>query len=272
MANLTEAMNRTLKIILITFLSFGVYFVLDDIFFKDLRAWVDGIINQLGISHIIAYAFFGIPIVLGAALIHGPKGVIDSLGLDKSIINGFLFALICTAPMLIGFAVVFDFNTEMSIDKILISVIAAAFFEELYFRSFLFGQLYNFTKLGFIPAVIMGALLFASVHLYQSDELSTLVGVFLTTLLGGILFAWVYVEWNSNIWVPIFLHLFMNLFWEMFSVSDNAFGGTYSNVFRLVTIALIIALTVFYKRKKGIRLEINRKTLWMKKNWLQQRL
>jgi len=103
------------------------------------------------------------------------------------------------------------------------------------------------------------------VHLYQSDELSTLVGVFLTTLLGGILFAWLYVEWDNNLWVPIFLHLFMNLFWEMFSVSDNAFGGAYSNIFRLITIALVIALTVLYKRKKGIKLEVNMNTIWMKK-------
>ena len=141
-------MNKTLKIFLITVLSFGSYFVFDDIFFKDVRKWLFEIINQLGISHIMAYAIFGIPIVLGTILIHDSKRIIGSFGLDKSIVKGILFSLICTLPMFIGFAIVFDFNTEITINKILISIVAAAFFEELYFRGFLFGQLYRFTKMG----------------------------------------------------------------------------------------------------------------------------
>jgi len=258
-------MNRTIKILLITFLSFGVYFVLDDMFFNDFRTWLNGVINQFGISHVITYAVFGIPIILGATFMHGPKVLVDSLGLNKPVLKGVLFSLICTFPMFLGFAIVFDLNSEISLNTVLINLIAAAFFEELFFRGFLFGQLYRYTKLGFIPSVIIGALLFATLHLYQSEELSTLIGVFLTTLLGGILFAWVYTEWNYNLWVPIFLHLFMNLFWELFSVSDNAFGGIYSNVFRLITIALIIVLTVLNKRKKEIRLEINKNSIWIKK-------
>lgn len=258
-------MNRTLKILLITVLSFGSYFVIDDIFFKDLRKWLFEIISQLGISHIIAYAIFGIPIVLGTILIHDIKGIISGLGLDKSIVKGILFSLICTLPMFIGFAIVFDFNTEITVNKILISIVAAAFFEELYFRGFLFGQLFRFTKIGFIPSVVIGALLFATIHLYQSEDLSTLIGIFFVTLLGAILFAWVYIEWKNNLWIPIFLHLFMNLSWELFSVSDNAFGGIYSNVFRVVTLALIITITIIYKKKKGIKLEINKHTLWIKK-------
>jgi len=263
-------MNRTLKIFLITVLSFAGYFILDDIFFNDIRKWLNEITGQLGISHIIAYAIFGMPLVLGTILIHKRTKIINSFGLDKSIIKGILFSLISTLPMFVGFAIIFDFNTEITTNKILISVIAAAFFEELYFRGFLFGQLYRFTKIGFIPSVVIGALLFATVHLYQSEELSTLIGIFLVTLLGAILFAWVYIEWNSNIWIPVFLHLFMNLFWELFSISDNALGGMYSNIFRVVTIALIIILTILYKKKKGIKLEINKHTIWMKKNWQQQ--
>jgi len=79
------------------------------------------------------------------------------------------------------------------------------------------------------------------------------------------LFAWLYVEWNYNLWVPIFLHMLMNLSWGLFSVSDNAFGGIYSNVFRIATIVLAITLTLFYKKKKRTKLEINKNTIWMKK-------
>jgi uncharacterized protein len=257
-------MNKTLQIFLITIISFALYFVLDDIYFKDVRKGLIEMINQGGISHIIAYAIFGTPIILGSILIHNLKEFIGSLGLNKSIAEGILFSLICTLPMLVGFAVVFNFNSEITINDLLIKVIAAAFFEELYFRGFLFGQLFRYTKLGFLPSVIIGALLFGIIHFYQSTDLTILVGIFLTTLLGAILFAWAYVEWNYNLWIPVFLHLFMNLFWQMFSAGENALGGIYANVFRISALVLIILLTVLYKRKKGYALEVNRKTIWMK--------
>ncbi len=80
--------------------------------------------------------------------------------------------------MLIGYAIVFDFNRNITTDEILVSAVAAGFFEELFFRGFLFGQLYRFSKLGFFPSVVIGALLFASMHLYQSNDAITLAGIF----------------------------------------------------------------------------------------------
>ncbi|MEM6318925.1 MAG: CPBP family intramembrane glutamic endopeptidase [Bacteroidota bacterium] len=114
-----------------------------------------------------------------------------------------------------------------------------------------------------MPAVLFGAIYFGSLHLYQSTEFNQLVGIFLVTFLGGILFAWLYTEWDFNIWVPVFVHMLMNFAWELFSVSSNALGGTYSNVFRIVTIALVIILTIRYKKRKGLQLEVNKKTLFL---------
>lgn len=258
-------MNKSLKILVITVVTFTGYFVLDDLFFYDLRSWLNGIINQLGVSHIIVYAISGIPLVLGVIYMHKLSNVFDSFGLNRSFSQGLIFGLICTLPMLIGYAIFFDLNMELTLNTFLISGISAAFFEELFFRGFLYGQLYRYTKLGFLPSVIIGALLFAFIHLYQSDDFSTLVGIFLVTFLGAILFAWVYSEWNHNIWVPISIHFFMNFFWMLFSAGDNALGGLYANIFRVITILLIIGVTVIYKKKKGQKLEINRKTVWMKK-------
>lgn len=259
-------MRRELRIILITAVSFGLYFILDALYFNAIRKWLFENIKQFGISHILAYSIFGLLLILATALMHKVSGVIDSLGLNGSIIKGFLFSFICTMPMFIGYAAAFDFSQEITPDNILIKVIAAAFFEELYFRAFLFGQIYRYTRLGFFPSIVFGAFLFAFIHLYQSQDLSTLVGVFLTTFLGAVLFAWAYVEWQYNIWVPIFLHLLMNLFWLMFSVSDNAFGGIYANIFRTLSLILIIVLTIIYKRRKNIPFEINKKTIWLKKD------
>ena len=262
-------MNKTIKVVLITILFFGVYYSLQQMFFSDIRKLLNEFISNIGVCHFITYLIIGIPLFTGVGIIHKFKNFPDVLGLNGSIGKGFLFALICSFPMLIGYAVLFDFNTELTFTRILMGALIAAFVEELFFRGILFGQIYRFTNIGFILSIVFGALVFALGHLYQSQDFTTLVGIFLTTFLGAILFAWVYVEWNYNLWVSIFLHLFMNLFWMMFSVSDNAFGGTYANIFRIITVVFIIGLTVLYKLKKGIKFEINKNTLLMKRNWLQ---
>ena len=258
-------MSKTLKITLLTVVAFGIHFLFDSIYFKDIRGALNEVINQFGISHIIAYLIVGIPIFAGTLLISKKNAFFKNLGLDKSFLKALAFSVVCTLPMFLGFSLFFDLNTDIKLNTILISVLAAAFFEELYFRGFLFGQLYKHTSLGFIASVLLGSLLFGLIHLYQSDVLTELVGIFLITFLGAILFAWVYVEWNYNLWVPILLHALMNLAFEIFNVADNALGGTYLNVFRTITIALIIIITILYKKRKGIPLEVNRNTFLIKK-------
>nr|WP_294859809.1 CPBP family intramembrane glutamic endopeptidase [uncultured Fluviicola sp.] len=257
-------MSRSLSVISITLLSFGVYFFLANTYFSELRLWIDTRIHQLGLSHILVYVIVSLPIILGASIINQWNRCKATLGLNRSILKGILFPLICTLPMFIGFAVCFRFNTKLSLNEVLITGVAAAFFEEFIFRGFLFGQLFRYTKLGFVPSILLGAFLFAAMHLYQSNDLPTLIGVFFTTFLGAVLFAWLFVEWNYNLWISIFLHFFMNLAWMIFAVSNNAFGGVYANIFRILTITLLIILTIFYKRKNGIPMVVKKETLWMK--------
>jgi hypothetical protein len=57
--------------------------------------------------------------------------------------------------------------------------------------------------LGFILSVLLGALLFGFIHLYQGSELTEWAGIFLITFSGAILFAWVYTEWNFNLWMGL---------------------------------------------------------------------
>lgn len=258
-------MKSTGKVIFVTLAAFAAYYFIDELSFKALRQDIDAYLNQRGVSHNLAYILVGLPILAGAAFLHG-KNWPESLGLNRSPVKAFVFSLLCTLPMLVGFASISSLNPKFTLDTFLINVIAAAFFEELYFRAFLFGQLYRYTRLGFIPSVLLGALLFAFVHLYQSTDPLTLAGIFAVTLLGAVLFAWVYVEWNYNIWVPVFLHLLMNLFWAVFSGGDNALGGVSANVFRIISLVLIIALTVIYKKRNAEPLEITKHTIWMKRD------
>ncbi|MGB1205032.1 MAG: lysostaphin resistance A-like protein [Chitinophagales bacterium] len=257
-------MGKTLKITTITIFFFFIYYILQQLYFVDIRQYLTQFIHNIGIAHFITYVIIGIPLFVGVGLIHDLKNFPEALGLNKPFLKALLFALICTLPMLIGYASFFDFNTEITLTKIFAGAIVAAFVEELFFRGILFGQIYRFTNIGFILSIVFGALIFALGHLYQSQDIATLIGIFMTTFLGAVLFAWVYVEWNNNLWIPIFLHLFMNLFWMLFAVSNNAFGGTYANICRTITITLIISLTIAYKVKKGIKFEVNRDTLFMK--------
>ncbi len=258
-------MTRTSKIILVTLFAFAFHRILDDFFFYGAYEALADILKVKWIAFLLAYIGVGLPVFLGVLLIHPVKAFFSSLGMNKGFPQAMLSSFICTLPMLIGYATVFNFDPTITLNKIMTSAVAAALFEELYFRGFLFGQIYRFTKFGFIPAVIIGAILFGMIHLYQSNDPQTIVGIFFATFFGALLFAWSYVEWQNNLWVPIGLHFFMNLFWMLFSAGDNAFGGTYSNIFRLLTIALIIIGTIVYKKRNGLPLELSRHTLWMKK-------
>ncbi|MEX1191034.1 MAG: CPBP family intramembrane glutamic endopeptidase [Brumimicrobium sp.] len=127
----------------------------------------------------------------------------------------------------------------------------AGFMEEFLFRGFLFGLLFRKLCRGFIPATLIGAVIFGFAHIYQGSSLLESTGIFLVTSIGAVWFAWLYIEWNNSLWVPIFLHILMNLSWALFDVSENAMGGLYVNIFRVITIALTVIITIRYNWVKG---------------------
>lgn len=256
-------MKQTLKILLITAITFGLYFILNKLYFYKLEDFITERIGLKIIGFLLTYIIVGLPLILGLFLTHKPKEIIFSVGLKKGLLKGLLFSFIVTLPMLIGYSIFLNFNKDISVNTIIVGVISAAFFEELYFRGIFFGQIFRFTKIGFIPSIVICALLFASGHMWQSNDISTLTGIFITTFFGAGLFAWLYIEWDNNLWIPMGLHMFMNLHWMLFS-GVNALGGTYENVFRVITITLAIVGTLGYKRYKGLKLNINKSNLIIK--------
>ena len=257
-------MNRTVKIVGITCIAFFIYYFASHLFFHSLRTWLNYSFHQLALSHVLTYVLLGTPLYIGTVLITTKKNFCNSLGLSGSILQGAGVALLFTSPMFVGYAFVFDVNLNLSFTRLIQGVAAAGFFEELYFRAFLFGMIYRYTRIGFMPAIFFGALLFASGHLHQSTELSILIGVFISTFMGAIFFAWLYCEWKFNLWVPIFMHMLMNLAWMLYDVSGHALGGQSANVFRFITIGCAIIFTLIYKKRQHQTLEITRKTLWLK--------
>ncbi|MDP3462932.1 MAG: CPBP family intramembrane metalloprotease [Bacteroidales bacterium] len=257
-------MKRTEKLTLLLIpLTFATYIVLSKLFLAELYQSLLAWLAQAEAAYFLAYALIGLPMVIAIGVIQRGQFA-ESVGFNRNLPKGLGLAFLMALPMLIGYAMFFTFNHEITWQKIVRGAVLAGFFEEVYFRVFFFGLMFRYTRLGFFPALLAGALIFASLHLYQSNDPAVMSGIFLTTLLGAGFFAWLYVEWDYNVWLIVGLHLFMNLFWMLFDAGENALGGTLANVFRVITIAVAIGGTLIYKFKLKRPVSVNRRTLWLK--------
>lgn len=256
-------MKHSDKTIILTIVFFAVFLILKQ-YFSTIKESLDLFTRNGLLSYIITYFIIGIPIFIGTYFITSKLNVLSSLGLNHNPIRPFFIAFLFSLPMFVGGLLFFDFNQEISIPNLIAGSIVVGFVEELFYRGFLFGQLFKYTKLGFISSILLGAIIFASGHLYQSQDTFELIGIFLVTFMGAILFAWLYIEWNYNLWIPIFLHSLMNLVWHIFEMDETALGGILPNVFRGLTITLAIVFTIIYKIKRNQEFVITKNKLIQK--------
>lgn len=245
-------------------ISFFVFFLISKQYFAQIKESIDGFSKNGLISYILTYFILGIPIYFGTYLINRKQNIFSNLGLNHNIPKSFAIALLFALPMFLGGLFCFEFKEEYSIQNLIAGSIVVGFVEELFYRGFFFGMLFKTTRLGFITSIILGAFIFAAGHLYQSQDTTELIGIFSITFMGAILFAWLYVEWNYNLWVPIFLHALMNLAWHLFEMDSTAMGGVLPNVFRGITIFLAIFLTIKYKKKHNQEFMVTKDRLLIK--------
>ncbi|SES95721.1 CPBP family intramembrane glutamic endopeptidase [Hymenobacter actinosclerus] len=199
-----------------------------------------------GLSHALYLTSLWIIIpLLTLAAWYGPRRALRELGWQAPIATGLLMGLVCTLPMLLGYAVLFPLTTTTGPalrSALLSGAVLAALREETLFRGFLFGQLYRRVRLPWLLVVLVESGIFATGHLYQSHDLVSAVSVLAITFAGGVWFGWLYKSWQ-NLWMPVFLHLFMNGWWMLFEVDHSAVGSVGANVFRVLTIGLSVVLT-----------------------------
>ncbi len=257
--------KETLRTVLVVVVCFGLYYFLF-LSFKPIKLGLDKITHQGLVSYILTYFIIGLPVFAGTWFINRGKSIFKSLGLSSGILTAAAVSLLFALPMFIGGMLFFRFDGQLEIQSLIAGTLVAGFMEELYFRGFLFGQLFRKTRLGFITSILLGAVIFASGHLYQSQDTRELIGIFMITFSGAVFFAWLYVEWNYNLWVPILTHTLMNLSWSLFKIDDSALGGTKANIFRGLTILTAILFTIFYKKGRNLKLVVNRRTLLLKKH------
>lgn len=203
----------------------------------------------------IALCFIG----LFAAHRLGPIRSLGELGLRGNIAQGWWFGLLASLPMLVGLAIASKLAIHTSLRAVLVSVLFGPFAEEVLFRGYLFLQLYRRAHWSFPSTVATTALVFGLVHLGNmraERDPWRLVAEVLITGLGGAFFAWLLVRWDNNLWIPIAMHVFMNLWWEVFAVDRTAIGSWAANGARACAIAAAIVITLLKTR----RVPISRRT------------
>lgn len=198
-----------------------------------------------------------------AALLAGPRRAMAALGLAGRPLRAFAIALLATLPMLgaLAWHAPLTFTAETPA-ALLRSAVLPGFGEELLYRGLLFGLLFRFAGWGFLPAALGAALLFGAAHLSQGGDPTEAAGIFALTALGSLWFAWLYVEWGYDLWVPVAFHVLMNAWWVLFPVADNALGPGWFVAVRLVVLALSVLVTLAMARRRGgLRLR-GRAWLW----------
>ncbi|KYH06441.1 hypothetical protein A1704_09155 [Chryseobacterium cucumeris] len=262
-------MSKNIRFFSIFILGFTAYYFFDSLFFKTIQTFSKYLFHSKAIAHIIAYSVTLIPLIVTLKILLPQRNILDLFSLNKPIIKGFVLALTGTTPMLIGYLIHFKPISKINFESLFINTLSSAFFEEIIFRAFLIGILYRFTRLGFLSSALSGSLLFAQVHLYQSQNLIELAEIFTITFLGSIFFAWAYFESEYNLWTAIFLHFFMNLYWEIFNISENVSGNFYGNLYKLLSIVVLILVIIYYNRKNKIPMEMTWKNLFIKTREVQ---
>jgi uncharacterized protein len=177
-------------------------------------------------------------------------------GFTRAPLQSLGMAFVMALPALIGFLVT-SAPKALTAVQIMSRAVLPGVFEEALFRGFLFGVLFKRARWGFVPASLIAALVFGIGHLYQGNDLLSAFGAFAVTALGSLWFSWLYIAWDS-LWVPIGLHVLLNLYWELFTNDQTAVGSGLSNLFRGLVIALSIMLTLRLRRSVIVK----RSELW----------
>lgn len=192
-----------------------------------------------------------VPFVL---IFHPTWRVHSELGLSlKGFGIGLLVGSLLTLPMFVTNAIAGHW--ALTWDSFVKSL-WAGWSEEILYRAFLFGMLFRHCRWGFTWAILIPAFLFGTGHLYQGHDWLSSLMAFGVTALGAFLYSWLYVEWNFNLWLPIWLHAMMDMAWVSFIVGDGGYGASgnlWTNIGRLITLALTIGVTIWYKHRQKKR-------------------
>ncbi|MCR5697588.1 MAG: CPBP family intramembrane metalloprotease [Marinilabiliaceae bacterium] len=188
---------------------------------------------------------------IAIGIVAGWRKIFEAWGVARDILFGCGMGLLFCVPMFVCHLIFGHF--EFSWDSLLLKAVFPGFFEEMFYRGFLFGMLYRYCKWNFFCAALVAAVIFMYGHAYQSNDIISLLLVFAVTAFGSILFSWLYKEWQFNLWVPIALHVGMDFVWSLMPIDgvENSVGNIAANVGRALTIIAAIVITIIYTKRQS---------------------
>lgn len=191
--------------------------------------------------------------LVGISYRAGANFAFRELGLCKSLRTASLFALAVTLPSALLRLAVAGARLKFGSGLLLMSVVASPVSEELLFRGYLFGQLYRRAGWSFWAAALVNAVPFVAGHFYELNGkgwelVVSLAEVLLLVGVSALFAAWVYVRWEYNLWVLIFIHALLNFYSTVFVTTETASFSWVDNVAWLATLILVVVGTIYRKR------------------------
>lgn len=182
-----------------------------------------------------------------AALAAGrsPAAILGLAGLSAPVRRPLAWAAVWAAPALAVCTIWARFAPDLKLADIAWLSIGGPFGEELVYRGLAVGVLMRVCGWRGSAACLWPALFFGVVHAWQGADAGSIAGVVALTALGGLLFGWLFIRWNFNLWPPVLLHVGLNLLWQVFNLGDNALGGWVGNLERTVAVILAIGATAW---------------------------
>ncbi len=181
-----------------------------------------------------------------------PLSLLALAGLRKPIVVPLAWAAIVLVPAWLACLLWIDTRPQVAAIDLLWKGLAGPFAEELLYRGLAVGLLTTLCGWRWLPACLAPALLFGLAHLGQGADPVSIAGIALITAAGGLLFGWLWVRWDGNLWPPVLLHAGMNSLWLLYGLGENAIGGLAGNVLRLGIVAVAVALTLAWVRRAEI--------------------
>ena len=273
-------MNNSTKKALITLVSFVVYVLLSKLYYVQFWEVLSANIGDSHLSSFLVSLLLALPIAVGALLLGKAADFPRTIGLQGNIRQGLrvgwvallTFMLLIIIFSLVGLYALMIFLDIFTRSSLLFFTLLTVFLDAVIYQGFTFKNLFQHTRLGVLPIVLIIALvpavtefiIFLSHPSYSGTSLwntAAFVGYIFTDallliLLNTFWIAWLYVEWKMNIWVVIFVQMVVNLLYM-------CFHNLYINA---LIIASVVIYTVIYKRKHKLPFEVNKDNLWVKKH------
>lgn len=181
--------------------------------------------------------------LLALAAWRGPLQLLRLGGLFASPLRPLLWALLWLLPALLICLLWGQRAHDLGGADLAWKGLLGPFSEELFYRGLAVAALVRLCAWRWWAACLWPALFFGAVHAGQGADFESIAGIVAITALGGLLFGWLLVRWDFNLWPPVLLHVGLNSLFLIFAWGDSAVFGGLGGAVRLGVVLIAIAAT-----------------------------